>query len=275
MFVAAVVGAAAARITAGAGDGTRRDRSAAVQAELEGLSALLAEQREVIEAQQRALERQSLSLTHLGDSVYEQDREIEALEGLFQDLAAGAAPRAVDDRRAGGGEVAVSGPSPYASPQGAAATEAGGAAAQASSGPSPYASASAVDVPPAMIEAARVALTEQRERERVEREQRELVERMQRAERQVGRLVERLALNETQQQTFSTLLFERDEAQRDAWRKVRSGELDRDEARALSGQATEAYEQALQQLLSPGQYAELQAHRAEREDGSRRRRGGG
>ncbi|RME72227.1 MAG: hypothetical protein D6776_09110 [Planctomycetota bacterium] len=130
--------------------------------------------------------------------------------------------------------------------------------------------AAADPIPPVIEKAVRRALEAERRQQEEEEQARAELRRLQRAERQVERIAERLALTDEQRSGFVALLLERDEARGALWRKVRDGEIPFEQAREQRELLWKAYDEKVRTLLAPAQYAELEKIRAEREQGGPR-----
>lgn len=135
----------------------------------------------------------------------------------------------------------------------------------------------AASVDPVFKAAVQVAMDELRRDEQQRREIQDADRQRERAAREVERLAQRLNLDERQKEKFTALISERDTTMRGLWRTARDGEMDRSDARTVMRGARETYETQVKELLTPQQYTELEAVRAEEgnDDGPGRRRGRG
>jgi len=104
---------------------------------------------------------------------------------------------------------------------------------------------------------------------RQEREKRQESRQRRRAERVIQDVRERLGLSEDQAQAMTEALLARDLGRRKAWS---DDAAEVEVRRAAAATIDETYELALQQLLSPAQYEELQAVRKESASGGGGRR---
>ncbi|GIW71309.1 MAG: hypothetical protein KatS3mg102_0851 [Planctomycetota bacterium] len=275
--VAAVVGAAAARLL---GPAPAAATASGRSAQLDALAARLEAAGEQLSKHERALAALQHSLAETTELVFEARREQAGLREQLEEFALAGLATGPGVHAAG----SRSGPAALLAEADSFGPRAGGLAARSAAPQPAGAEGSAAPVPasgqqappPEMVAAARLALEQAREEERRQREQAEAALRLERAQRMVERLSERLQLLPQQQEQLTSLLYQRDEQRRAAFRAVREGQLDPEQARAQAQQAEQAYEQALQQVLTPQQYAELEAIRAEqREEGRRRWRGPG